>query len=124
MDAMNAIRNGWKDKKGVINKPSPDAEKFYWQIVSNACIYKCKWAELVVYMPYKSQLASLKLLADGNPDYYRIWSSQDEELPFLPDDGFYNSVNIIRFRVPDADKLRLEQFVIDGGKMLENFNQQ
>mgnify|MGYP001572601631 CR=1 FL=1 len=120
MEAMNAVRNGWKDKNGIFTKPNPDAEKFYWQIVSNACIHDCKYGELIVFMPYNSQLADLRLRADGEPDYYRIWASTDEELPFLPDGGYYSNLNTIRFEIPDEDKAILENYVIKASKMLDN----
>lgn len=112
MDAMNAVRKGWVDKNGILHKPNPDAEKFYWQIVSNCCIHNCKYGELIVFMPYKSQLPELRLLADGNPDYYHIWSSTDEQLPFLPDNGYYKNLNIIRFEIPPEDKTLLEGYVV------------
>lgn len=107
MAAMDAIRENHKD-----------GDKYYWQCVSNACINGAKHAELIVYMPFKSELSDIKLMCDGNPNAYWIAMAGDDELPFLVDGGFYNNLNVIRFEVPQEDKDLLTANVIKAGKML------
>lgn len=120
-DAMNAIRSGYTDKMGVVHKKHSDGEKFYWQLVSNACISNCKYAELVVYVPYKSELEAIKLKAlndNQNGNHFWLSMANDEELPYIEDGGYYNNINIIRFEVPEADKEYLTKRVLQAGKYL------
>ena len=44
----------------LIRNDSKEGEKYYWQLVSNACITKSKYAELIVFMPYFEQLEEIK----------------------------------------------------------------
>lgn len=107
IDAINKVRETHKD-----------GEKYYWQMVSNACISRSKYAELIVYMPYQSELSEIKEMADGNPDYYWIWAALENELPFIKDGGYYKNLNIIRIEVPQEDKDFLTECVLKAGKML------
>lgn len=121
IDAMNAIRFGFTDKLGLEHKKHPDGEKYYWQLVSNACLRNKKFAELIIYMPYQSELPAIKLKAleeTNNGNYYWLAMSQDDELPYLPDGGYYNNINTIRFEVPEEDKALLTKRVIEGGRLL------
>jgi hypothetical protein len=121
MDFMNALRFGWTDKDGFFHKPHKDGEKYYWQIVSNSCLTMAKYAELIVYMPYKKELSEIRSLADGDPDYFWIqWATSDEKLPYLIDGGFYKNLNVFRFEVPAADKeLLFNRVKLAGEKLIE-----
>lgn len=103
-----------------IRKLHKDGEKYYWQIVSNAILTNAKYGELIIYVPYESELDAIRPLSEGNPKYYWIWGSQDEELPFLPDGGHYKNLNVIRFEIPQEDKDKLTRFVQMGSKLLIN----
>lgn len=123
MDAMNAVRNGYTDSKGIEHPKHADGEKYYWQLVSNSILEKCQYAELIVHMPYKSQLEEIRETArnyDGPDQYKFFWISvaPDEELPHLIDGGFYKNINIMRFEVPQADKDLLTQRVVQAGRRL------
>jgi hypothetical protein len=106
IDAMMALRNGYTDTKGLFHSAHKDADKYYWQLVSNACIDGCTHAELIVYCPYESELPVIKSVAvdSGNPSAYFIANSSSESLPYLKDDGFYRNINIISFEIPQEDK--------------------
>lgn len=108
MDAMNKIR-----------KTHEDGETYYWQLVSNAILTGSKYAELVVYMPYLSELPEIRLMADGMPDVYWVWSSTDLELPHLKDGGKFKNLNIIRFEVNPEDKWHLTACVLKAGRLLK-----
>jgi hypothetical protein len=95
-----------------------DGEKYYWQVVSNAVLTKAKYGEIIVYCPYESELQSIRLRAEGNPKYYWVWGSLDEELPYLRDGGFYKNINVLRFEIPVSDKIALHERVVEAGKML------
>jgi hypothetical protein len=115
--------DAWK-KGGIseIREAHEDGEKYYWQLVSNACLTKCKFAELIIYMPYKSELDAIRHMAEGVPDCYWIMSSQDDELPWLPDGGHYKNLNVMRFEIPVEDKKLLGHYVSEASKMLVEFS--
>ena len=112
LDHINYIRDNHKD-----------GEKYYWQLVSNAIINNAKYAELIVYMPYKTELADIRELANNydGPNQNRFaWINyaEDIELPYLNDDGYYKNLNIIRFEVPYEDKEFLTKRVLEAQKLL------
>lgn len=112
IEAMNEIRDTHKD-----------GDKFYWQLVSNAILTNKPFAELIVYMPYLSELDAIKLMAqnvqgDQMGKHYWIAMAQEEELPYILDGGYYKNLNIIRFEVPEADKKLLTECVLKGGQEL------
>lgn len=119
IEVMNAIRKGYISRSGVPRKGHKDGEKFYWQLVSNACLTSKEYAELIVFMPYESQIQEIRESAqNGQSDHYWIAMAKDGELPFLPERGFYSNINTIRFRVPDEDKKLLQSRVESASKFL------
>lgn len=110
MDAMNRVREDHKD-----------GEKFYWQIVSNAILQGNDFGELIVYMPYFSELEEIRIMArthEQRKKYQWVDYATDDELPYLLDGGYYQNLNIIRFEIPAADKKFLTDCVLKAGKML------
>lgn len=105
-----------------IRENHKSGEQYYWQLVSNACISDCNFAELIVYCPYKSELSDIRKLANeasGEGDKFKFLNyAYDENLPYLLDGGYYSNVNIIRFQIPEADKILLTNTVIEAGKLL------
>lgn len=120
IDCMNAIRKGYTAKNGLFVKPNKEAEKYYQQIVSSACITEATHGEFIVYMPYESDLADIKNDADGDPNGYFIWAAKERELPYLKDGGYYHSFNKLLFEIPQADKDLLEMRVRQAGVYFEN----
>lgn len=109
---INAIRANHKD-----------GEKYYWQIVSNAVLTDSVIGELIIYVPYKSELDEIKgIAADELNKYYWIVNAQEEELPYLIDDGYYKNLNIISFLIPEEDKLFLTERVLTAKQKLITFN--
>lgn len=121
-DIMYCIRNGYTDIYGMQHPPHQDGEKFYWQLVSNACIDDCEAAELIVYCPYESELSVIQAAAvqSGDPSAYFIANGSKKSLPYLKDDGFYKNINIISFDVPQVDKDLLTEIVKKTGEYLIN----
>jgi len=112
MDAMNAIRDKYSE-----------GDKYYWQIVSNACISGAKYGELIVYMPYQCEIKAIqhaaeKAITEGESQFYFIASSKPEQLPYIKDVGYYSNLNIIRFEIPEEDKRKLEGLVKKAGELL------
>lgn len=95
-------------------------ETYYWQLVSNACISKSKYAELIVYMPYREELDIIREMAKATNDaaYNWIYYAEDYQLPYIKDGGRFKNLNIIRFEVSEADKLLLTDKVVEYGKKL------
>jgi hypothetical protein len=103
-----------------------DGEKYYWQLVSNAVITGSRFAELIVYVPFYSELPEIRQMAQRVPDselnkHYWIAMANDGELPFINDNGYYNHLHIIRFEVPQADKDLLTANVLKAGEMLIDY---
>lgn len=112
IDAMNAIREDHKD-----------GDKFYWQLVSNAILTGSTHAELIVYVPYLSELQEIRQMAqmvdtEMLSKHYWIAMATEGELPYLNDAGYYKNLNVIRFEVPQADKDLLTDCVTRAGEML------
>lgn len=107
MDAINWIREN-----------HPDGEKYYDQIVSNACIGGFKYGELAVYMPYKNDLEQMKKDFEGDGTMYWFCWATDEELPYLIEGGEFKDFNVIRFEIPQEDKELLELKVKQAGELL------
>lgn len=105
-------------------KNANDGKKFYWQLVSNSCIENTKYAELIVFMPFKENLERIlkynesldfendKNRNDGKPKHSMLVSFaglKENKLPSLIKESGYEEVNIIRFEVPLEDKKLLEK---------------
>ena len=98
-------------------------EQYYWQLVSNAILTGCKYAELIVYVPYLSELQDIRDLAmnwtgDNEHHYKWIAFAMDDEMPYLIEGGHYKNLNRLRFEVPDADKAHLTERVLKAGVLL------
>lgn len=92
-------------------------EDYYWQLVSNAIITESEYIELIVYMPYESELEEIRAEAenfDGLDQYkYRfIAESSKHQLAYLPNDSDYKNLNVFRFPLIKEDAEFLEQKII------------
>jgi hypothetical protein len=104
-EVMAAIRNGYTDANGRKWAKHKDGEKYYWQLVSNACITGAKNAELIVYCPYAKELEDLLTFNKGLKEpYNKVMWAKEEELPYIYKESGVRNINRIRFEVPQADK--------------------
>lgn len=98
--------------------------KEYWQLVSNAAINQVPNAEIISYMPYRSELIDIRAAAydvddPGNEWKYRfIYESEDIDLAFLPDGGYYKNLNTFEFEVPKEDIHALTERVIKANEII------
>ncbi len=92
----------------LIRNQSKEGEKYYWQLVSNACILGAKYAELIVFMPYFEEIDEIKEYNRSleNP-YFMIEYAKENELPFLYKESGIENINIIQFEVKEEDKIFL-----------------
>jgi hypothetical protein len=94
-----------------IREKHKDGEKYYWQLVSNSILRGVEYAELIVYCPYKSELSEIRESCEeylGDPKEVNwIAYANDEDLPYILDGGYYKNINVIRFKVPEVDKIAL-----------------
>lgn len=122
MDAMTALVHGYTiivDGKEVEKGKYDEGANYYWQLVSNACILGLDVAQLIIYMPYESELPKIMQLAGSNPDFRNLALSDMSQLPFIKDYGFYNNKTVIEFTIPQADKDFLTSRVKLAGSMLK-----
>lgn len=103
-----------------------DFPKEYWQIVSNCCIEGVDIGEAITYMPYVSEYEEIKEMAENydGADAWKYKFIRDlpvEDLPFLPDNGYYKNINKFAFIVPEEDKKLLEDRVILAEKKIKEY---
>ena len=105
-----------------VREKHKDGEKYYWQLVSNACITGATHGELIVYCPFQDELDEIRELASYyNGDANKVaWINfaSDEDLPYLNCDGEYKNLYIFNFEIPAEDKQFLETRVIQASKIL------
>jgi hypothetical protein len=83
--------------------------EYYWQLVSNAILTGKQVAELIIYLPYLSELEEIRELAANNTDIdletklFWIANSIDEDLPHQPNDSGYNNLKIYNFKILQSD---------------------
>jgi len=102
----------------------PEGEKYKWQVTANAIINDCKFGEIIFFCPYKKQLAEIRELAQDYPDKNKVafvHFATDEELPWLPDNGYFKNLHTVRWEIPAEEKSYLENLVIEAGKLLVPF---
>lgn len=110
--------DNWKSN-GIqgIRDNHKDGEKFYWQIVSNSILAKCKEGELIIFCAFESQVSSL--MQRGFDLYDWLMYASMDDVPWIPDGNeYYKSLNKFRFPIPEADKTALHNRVVEAGKML------
>lgn len=100
-----------------------DFPKEYWQIVSNAIIHNVGIGEAIVYMPYVSEAKEIREMVDGFEgaelwQYRFIQEREIEDLPFLPDGGYYKNMCRFSFIVPEEDMDYLTKRMIEANKLL------
>ncbi len=108
------------NKGGIqaIREEHDSGEEWYYQCVSHAILTKNDYAELIAFCPYKYELDLIRLIAQDNPKYSWIVRADDDELPYLLDNGHYKNLNVMRFEVPQSDKDALTERVLESGKKL------
>lgn len=125
---VDPIKKGWQGEAvmGLIRAKHDKGEEYFWQLVSNSIITGAKYAELIIYMPYHSELQAIRDYAKYPDDiddkkYYWIAYGSDDELPYILDDGYYENINVIRWEVSESDKEALTMRVIEASKHLNKF---
>ena len=109
----------------AVRENTEDGEKYFWQIVSNSCLLTggVNKGELILYCPYKSELDEIRRLAinyDG-PDpgrFERFQFMTDDEMPYLPDGGYYKNLYHLQFDISFDDKQFIHERVVEAGKFL------
>lgn len=125
LKAFCQLVDGWEKDgiDGIRAIPRDVGEKYYWQLVSNAILTGCNYAELIVYVPYKSELDAIRDMAmnwTGDNEHHYKWIAYalDDELPYLIEGGHYKNLNRFRFEVPFMDKQLLKELVLEAGEYL------
>lgn len=97
----------------LIRNDSKEGEKYYWQLLSNAIILNAKYCELIVFIPYKEDLEAINEYNNSLAEpFWMVERAKEGELPYLYKDSGIESINIIRFEPPQADKDFLTERVL------------
>jgi hypothetical protein len=115
MDAMNMIR-----------ELHQEGEMYYWQIVSNCILMGTDRAELIVFCPcfdeaLKIQAMSLQIPEAEQERYRPVYYCLPEELPYLPDECQYRSLNVVRLEIAREDMELLTSRVIEANELCEQW---
>lgn len=113
----NLVNSYQKGGIEEVRKKHEDGDKYYWQEVSNSILLGVRKAELIVYCPYKSELSDIKLEAEAYP-FAWISFAQDEDLPYLLDDGKFKNLNIMPFDIPESDVELLTSTILHAQELL------
>jgi hypothetical protein len=122
-EAIMMSMQGYFGKDGMFHPAHKSIEDYFWQLVSNAIINNKKYAELIVYVPFKSELDIIKahvqdLDIDEQWRYKWIYDADADQLPHILDNGYYNNLNVIRFEVTQEDRDRLTEAVVKASNLL------
>jgi hypothetical protein len=104
-------------KSGASFGEHSDGDKFYWQLISNAILTGKKFAELIVFIPYLSQLQDIRDEAEVQGINW-IYYASDDELPYIHEGKGLTNITTIRFEIPQKDIDLLTESVIEAGKLL------
>ena len=107
----------------AVRENHKDGDKFYWQCISNAILTNARFAELIIFCPYYSQLNEVRAMAQtfvdaGDWSYNWIAKGEDASLPYLLESGRYNNLNVIRWEVSELDKKALTDRIEMASKLL------
>lgn len=100
-----------------------DFPEEYWQMVSNSIILGVDKIQPILFMPYESELADIKMFVeqydmDDQWKYKYVYDSLNAQLPYLVDGGYYKNFNTCILDVPQSDKDFLtERVLLAGGKL-------
>jgi len=88
-------------------------EAYYWQLVSNAILTHSNEASLFIWVPYKGELPNIRERAIKSGDESISWLAYapDNDLPFLILGNDYDSLNELKFKIPEQEKDFLTQQV-------------
>lgn len=100
--------------------------KEYWQVISNSCIMDVPKCEIIAYMPHEKELPAIKGMLDymeGEDQWKYKFISDDIEfnraaLSYLPDDGYYKSLNRFEFEAPESDRIALTERIIQANRII------
>lgn len=114
------------DTEGDYHKLKYVKPEYTWQLVSNAILTGKNEAELIVYVPYASELEEIREMVsnyegDQNKVAWINWAN-DNELPYLLDGGYYKNLNIFSFEIPQKDKDALTERVQKAIHLLKQNN--
>jgi len=105
-----------------LKKAKPE---YYWQLVSNSILENKKYCELVIFVPYQSQLSLIRELAsvitesEQNQFAWINWAN-DDELPYILENGYYKPLKKLKFKPIDGDKEKLIERVKMATKLLNS----
>lgn len=120
---------------------SKDIQKFkalnkgkeYWQVVSNAAIMGVKKGAIVSYMPFEKDFEMIKVFLgqlDGTKPHELelhdecswLMFKEPADVCLLPDDGYYNDLNVFEFDIREEDIKILTERVKEDSKYLLDLN--
>jgi hypothetical protein len=87
-----------------------ECPEYYFQCVTNSVLEKTDYAELIVFMPYESEIPAIVEYIDLIDDFQLqkdiqwVLHEDIKRIPHIPDGCEYKNVNRFKFLVPKEDK--------------------
>ncbi len=118
------VLDNYENGLNVFKKEHDD---IYWQLVSNTILTDSVSAELILYVPYFSELndtvsgivgikTSIEEITDKKFQWIKY--AEDDEMVYLMEDGDYKNLNILKFEIPAEDRALLTSRVELANKLL------
>lgn len=126
-------RDSFCDLVEIVEKASVDYfreanPEYYYQIVSNSILTAKEYGELIVFMPYASEIPAIieyiELIDDFQLQKDVQWVVHEaiERVPHIPDDSDYKNIYKFRFQIPAKDKVDLYEKIKLAYKKLTSAN--
>lgn len=118
-------------EKGSIDYFKKEEPKYFWQLVGNSILTTSKFAVLIVWMPYASEIEKcieyVELIDDFETQRDIQWlihtGPDRKRVPHIPNDSGYKNCYHFRFEVPETDKQLLLAKVDMAHKLLNPFKE-
>lgn len=108
---------------GDVEKLKKEKPEYYWQLVSNGILTGRKEAELISYCPYQSELKAIRELCENEEDSQTklqwLYFAEDEDLPYLIEERYYQNMYRFVFEIPHEDIEALTEAVQVASKQLK-----
>lgn len=113
-NAYDAASEGWEKLK-------EECPEIAWQLVSGSILTGKPKAELILFVPYRSELELIIQEAKEMDDPRYRWLTfidNEDELPYLLEDRHYKNLTSFVFDIPESDRTMLTERVEMATKLL------
>jgi hypothetical protein len=96
--------------------------EYFYQLIANSMIHNTKWCELIVYVPYLSELSDIRIGVkyEGNSKEIQwIEYAENYELPYIHPHSNYKDLNFLRFEAKQEYKDALTERLLLANELIK-----